>query len=321
MKLAHALGPGAEFDVVRALVARWGDLAHGIGDDAAVVQAPPGEALLVSTDASVEDTHFRRSWLSPEEIGYRATASAYSDLAAMAATPIACVVALVVPEAWRDALPGLADGIGAATRDAGAHIVGGDLSRGAQLAITVTVFGSTASPIGRAGACVGDRVYVTGRLGGPLRALRALERGDAPTAADRARFAQPRARVREARWLAAHGATAMLDVSDGLAADLCHVAAASGVRLALDADAVPRVHGATPADALASGEEYELALTLPAAIELSAIQAAFEAAHGVPLACVGRVEALASGEAPDITVTGLRGERVDLPQGHDHFSR
>src|SRR5207248_4769418 len=81
----HALGPGAEFDAVRALVARWGDVAAGVGDDAAVLDVPSGERLLVSTDVSVEGVHFRRAWLSAEEIGYRAAASALSHLAAMGA--------------------------------------------------------------------------------------------------------------------------------------------------------------------------------------------------------------------------------------------
>ena len=97
----HALGPGREFDAVRALMARWGDLARGIGDDAAVLDVPPGERLVVSVDSSVEDRHFRRAWLTPEEIGYRAATAALSDLAAMGARPLGMLVALALPTAWR----------------------------------------------------------------------------------------------------------------------------------------------------------------------------------------------------------------------------
>ncbi len=319
---AHApLGPGREFDAVRALLARWGDAARGVGDDAAVLDVPPGERLVVSTDASVEDVHFRRAWLAPEEVGWRAATSALSDLAAMAARPLAVLVALAVPASWRDALPALGDGIGAAVRAAGAVIVGGDLTGARELAITVTVLGAAARPVGRGGARPGDDLYVTGRLGGPLRALRALERGDVPAAADRARFARPDARIAAGRWLAEHGARALVDVSDGLAADLAHVAAASRVRCVVDPSRLPRVEGASAADALAGGEEYELACAAPADLDV----AACARETGVPLTRVGLVEAAGPGRAPAVQVRGAAGDGpsalVDLPPGHDHFTR
>ena len=311
------LGPGAEFDLVRRLVARWGPLAEGIGDDAAVVDLPAGERLVVSTDASVDRVHFRRDWLSAREIGYRATASALSDLAAMGARAVGVVVALTLPDAWRDALDDLADGIGDAVRRADGRVLGGDLSRGGELALAVTVLGAASRPVGRASARPGDALYVTGALGGPLRTLRALERGEAPSPADRARFAAPVARVAEGQWLAARGASAMIDVSDGLAADLRHVAAASGVRLCIDGDRVPCVAGASLEDALASGEEYELALTASPALDVLSFASTF----GVPLTRIGTVEA-SRGEAGSVEVRGVESAaRVDLPPGHDHFSR
>jgi thiamine monophosphate kinase len=95
-----SLASGKEFDLVRAMIARWGTAASGIGDDAAVLDLPPGERVVVSTDASVEGVHFRRDWLTATEIGYRATAAALSDLAAMAAAPRGLVVALGIPERW-----------------------------------------------------------------------------------------------------------------------------------------------------------------------------------------------------------------------------
>ena len=301
------LGPGREFDVVRRLLARWGPLAAGIGDDCAVLDPPSGERLVVSTDASVEDVHFRRDWLTAEEIAHRATVSALSDLAAMAAAPLGILLALAVPERWRGELDALADGVGAAARAAGAPILGGDLTGGDALALTVTVLGSTPRPLERRGAWPGDALYVTGELGGPAAALRAWLGGGNPAPAHRARFARPTPRLAEARWLAAHGATAAIDLSDGLAADARHLAAASAAALRLDVDAVPLLAGATLDDALAGGEEYELLVAAPASLDV----AAFAARFGVPLTRVGYV---APAGAPGVTA------RVDLPGGHDHFS-
>ena len=315
MRLLTPLGPGGEFDIVRELLARWGDRARGIGDDAATLEVPAGERLVVSTDSSVEGEHFRRDWLTSAEIGYRATSAALSDLAAMAASPIGIVVALTLPEAWRAELGGLADGIGEAAEACGAPIVGGDITRGGQLAITVTVLGSAGAPLARSGARVGDRIHVTGRIGGPGRALAALRAGGAPDAGDRQRFAHPVPRIREARWLAARGATAGIDVSDGVVADARHLAAASNVRIALDLERIPVVDGGDPMTAAASGEEYELLIALPP----SAAVHDFEQLFRVPLTEIGSVrETRGPGDAG--VETTLRGERVAPPRGYDHFS-
>lgn len=307
------LGPGREFDLVREMQRRWGTLARGLGDDAAVLDVPAGERLVVSTDASVEDVHFRRGWLTPDEIGHRATAAALSDLAAMAATPLGFVVAITLPDEWRDALPGLVDGIGAAAREAGTAIIGGDLTRGRDLALTITVLGHAARPLARAGARPGDALWVTGVLGGPLGALRAFERGEAPDAAHRARFARPRPRLAEARWLAAHGAHAAIDISDGLLAEAGHLAAAGGVHVTVELDALPCMPGIAPADAARSGEEYELLVAAPATLDV----AAFVRAHDIGLTRVGRV---AAGAPVAEARGGAGGPRVDLAAGHDHFS-
>ncbi|GJG87733.1 thiamine-monophosphate kinase [Gemmatimonadetes bacterium T265] len=308
------VGPGREFDAIRTLLARWGDRARGVGDDAAVLDVSPGARLVVSTDASVEGVHFRRAWFTPAEIGWRAAASALSDLAAMAARPLGVLLAASVPADWRDALPDIGDGIGEAAAAAGCPIVGGDLTAGRDLALTITVLGEAVRPVTRDGARPGDGLYVTGRLGGPRRALDALLRGETPLAADRERFARPSARIAEARWLAEHGARAMIDVSDGLLADAGHVAAASRCRLVLDPAAVPRVHGASVEDALAGGEEYELLCASAVALEVDA----FAHAYGLPLTRVGDVLGRETGGEP----VALRGAaRVDLPAGHDHFTR
>ena len=309
------LGPGAEFDAVRALLAAWGPRARGIGDDGAVLDVPPGDRLVVSTDATVEDVHFRRGWLTAEEIGWRAAMAALSDLAAMGAAPLGLLLAVSVPAAWRDDLGAIAHGVGEAAARVDIPIVGGDVTAGDRLALTMTVLGSAARPVTRGGAQPGDRVFVTGRLGGSGDALAAWERGAAPRPASRARFARPEARLAAGRWLAARGASAMIDLSDGLAGDAAHVAAASGVRLVLDADRVPCVDGCAAEAALRSGEEYELLVTAPA-LEAAALARACE---GLILTEIGHVEA---SDIPGPGVVIIRGGvRGAAPGAHDHFGR
>jgi thiamine-monophosphate kinase len=309
------LGPGREFDVIRDLIRRWGDSARGIGDDAAILDVPAESRLVASTDATVENVHFKREWLTAHEIGYRAATAALSDLAAMAATPIAMLVAMSIPERWRADLAGIAEGIGEASRAFHAPITGGNLTNGTELSITVTVLGFAHHPLGRDGARVGDAVYVTGALGGPGRSLAAWAAGRAPSADDRARFARPTARIREALWLAARGATAAIDISDGLASDAAHLAAASSADVCIEVDAIPTVPGATPFEAAGSGEEYELLVASSTPID----QHEFAREFGVPLTRVGVVVARA-GNVPAARFRA-HGAFVDLPAGHDHFSQ
>lgn len=306
-----ALGPGREFDLVRELIARWGDVAGGIGDDAALVEVPPGHRLVASADSAVDGVHFRRDWLTPREIGWRAATAALSDLAAMAADPIAMLVSLSIPDTWLVDIAELADGLGDAARATGARIAGGDLTRARELCVAITVLGSAADPLLRNGARPGDLLYVTGRLGGPLAALTAWQRGDTPSVDARDRFAHPMPRLREARWLAEHGVRAAIDVSDGLLSDAAHIAAASRVRLAITLDAVPTLAGLSPDQAARSGEEYELLVASPHALDVAEFARRFE----VPLTDVGRVEA---GGAE--VVATLRGVRVASGGGFDHFS-
>lgn len=305
------LGPGREFDLVRVMMSRWGDRARGIGDDATVLSVPTGEQLVVSTDASLEDVHFRRDWLAPAEIGWRATAAALSDLAAMAATPLGILIALTLSERWLDDLGELAEGIAESASAAGASIVGGDLTRGEQLAITITVLGSTAAPMRRDGAHPGDILWVTGQLGGPALAIAAWNEGRQPTPEARARFARPVPRIREAQWLARAGASAGIDISDGLGGDAAHLAAASGVRIAIDADALPRAPGADVSTAQRSGEEYELLVTTRSPLDAAAFQREFN----LSLTRIGTVE---QGD-PGVDLL-IGGERVASPTGYDHFS-
>ena len=303
----QAMGHGREFDTIRMLMARWGDLAADIGDDAAVLPVLSAGHRVVSTDACVEDVHFRRSWITPFEVGVRAASASLSDLAAMGADADYVLVAFVVPQAWEPLLGEVADGLAVPVRRAGARIVGGNLSRGQAFGITLTVIGHAQRPVPRRGAQVGDLVVVTGRLGGPGAALAAWTAGQAPSPWARERFAAPMPRLREGRLLADGGATAMLDISDGLAADARHLGAASGVHLAHDPDLLPVGDGTAAQAALVSGEEYELLATVPPA-RLEALQARWWAEAEVPLTVIGRVEAALRGDEPTLDTAG-----------HDHF--
>jgi thiamine-monophosphate kinase len=267
--------------------------------------------MVVSTDTSVEGVHFRRDWMTPSEIGYRATTAALSDLAAAAAEPVGVLVAMTISRDWRADLVPLADGIAEAVRSARTVIIGGDTTAGPVLVLTLTVLGAADRPLTRAGARPGDHVYVTGAFGGPAAALRTLTAGGRPAAPLLSRFLRPSARIAEARWLAARGAVAGIDVSDGLAGDLAHVAAASGVRLAIDLGRVPRVEGASLDDVASGGEEYELAVVAPPGLDT----ASFGATFGIPLTDVGSV---AAGE-PGVDLS-FSGARVDPPRSWDHFS-
>jgi thiamine-monophosphate kinase len=307
-----ALGPGGEFDIIRELVDEWGPVAAGIGDDAALLDVPLGHKLVVSTDATIEDVHFRRRWISPHETGARAATAALSDIAAMGAVPYGVLVSFIVPAVWREHLrtfaAGLRDSIGAS----GARIIGGNMARGGAFSCTLTVIGHAANPVLRSTAHAGDALFVTGRLGGPGAAVMAWVRSETPPDWARARFVHPVSRLAEGQWLAAEGATAMIDISDGLEADSLHLAAASGVHCDITPELVPRYPGVTAVEAVASGEEYELLVALPAA-RAAEVANAFEKRFGLALTQVGSVR------APDLATADLP-SRVELRVGHDHFS-
>lgn len=306
------MGTGAEFDAIRAMLQEWGPRASGIGDDAALLDFPAGTRLVASTDASFEGVHFRREWLSTGEIGARAVTAALSDLAAMAAEPLGMLLALGVPESWQQELGELARGVGTSAELARCAIVGGNVTRARELSLTITVLGAVERPLRRNGAKAGDLVFVTGRLGGPGAALGALQSGRVPVAEHMARFTSPRARLAESRWLNDAGATAAIDVSDGLGADLTHLARASDVTIELDVDRVPCVDGVTPEEALSSGEEYELVVTLPPNAAPDVDQ--FEELFALQLTQIGRAR---TSSAEPVRAVGTR---VDPARGHDHLS-
>jgi len=314
------LGAGREFDRIRAIADALRTRARGLGDDCAVVAASPHPVVL-STDASVEGVHFRREWLSLEEVGWRATAAALSDLAAEGATVEGVLAAIVAPAGSRgDDTSALMRGVGAAVAVVGGVVLGGDLSSGPVWSVVVTVVGHAERPVTRSGAGPGDRLWITGSLGGARAALDAWGRGAEPSAGARAAFAHPEPRIAAGRWLAGGGARAMIDLSDGLA-DARHIAAASRVRVELDVDRIP-VAGAAVDAALASGvtpqeyaalggEDYELLVALPAAFS-PADRERFERATGLALTEVGAVRA---GDGVRATLGG----RTLALDGFDHF--
>jgi thiamine-monophosphate kinase len=289
------LGPGREFDLIRSLVGELPDsssLVVGPGDDAAVL--PDG--WVVSTDASVEGIHFRRDWLSPEEIGARAVLVALSDLAAMAAAPVAIFLTLVMPVTdYADFGPAVLAGAVKAGHQHRAALGGGDTTRSdGRLVIGVTVFGRAPRPVLRSGACSGDEVWVTGMLGGAAAAVRDWSNGVEPPPRARATFAQPRPRITEALWLTDRVRLhALIDLSDGLASDAGHIAAASQCALRINTSSVP-VHpdAARQPDAfrlaVTGGDDYELCCTA-APGEIGRVRQEFEQRFGVKLTRVGSV--------------------------------
>ncbi len=310
--------PGGEFDRLRAIFAALGAAGRELGDDCALLSVG-GRTLAISIDLSLEGVHFRTDWLAFQEIGWRATAAALSDLAAEGAEPVGVLVSVGLPGKGRGPVKGQRDpateimkGVGAAVRSVRARVLGGDLVRSARYLVDVCVLGLAARPVRRSGARPGDGLWVTGRLGGAGLALAALRAGRRLAPALRRRFARPVPRIAAGRWLARRGARAMIDISDGLAGDAGHLAAASGVGVAIELERVPCWPGVTPLAAVRSGEEYELLVAMPRSFG-SAGARAFRRATGLPLTRIG---ACTAGRGPRMTDDG---RLITFPPGFDHF--
>jgi len=230
-----------------------------IGDDAAVVAGPSGE-LLLAADVVVEGVHFDLDIVDVADVGWKALAVNVSDIAAMGGRPLHALV--TVAGASSAMIDGLVRGLAAAADAYDCAVVGGDLSAGPCLVVSVAITGTPGArrAVRRAGARPGDLLFVTGPLGrsaAGLRALRAEAQGGAATPGVlAAAYRRPIAHVAEGLAASAGGATAMIDVSDGLGIDLERLAVASGVGIVLQS--VPIAEGATRDDALGGGEDYEL---------------------------------------------------------------
>jgi len=334
-----------EFELLARIRERLPDpgerIRLGSGDDAAVTA--PGGATATSVDSLVEGVHFRRDRASLRQIGHKALATALSDLAAMGAEPGEAYVALGIPQDLsEDECLELLDGMAALASATQTDLVGGDLTRATELFLAITVVGHAESPgafVSRAGAHPGDVLVVTGEIGGSAAGLQALSDPN-PTADfafsyayayEKAKSAvgglvrrqlEPVPRLGAGRALARCGATAMIDVSDGVGADAAHIAAASGVALRIEAEAVPLAPGAAeamravgrdPWDLLSGGEDYELLVALPPS-RLAEATAAVEEAEGVRLTPIGEVLA---GSGVEVR---LPGGRFLEPGGFDQLA-
>lgn len=280
---AHFPGSGDEFDAIDRLRARFERAAGArmdrgrppagetwIGDDAAVVRRPEGDSALLSTDLVVAGVHVDLGLSGLDDLGYKALMVTVSDLAAMGGRPDHGLVSIAAPP--ETDLDLVADGIALAGEQTGCVVVGGDLSASPVLVVSVAVTGSlrgsdNLGPMLRSGAKPGDQLLVTGPLGGSAAGLRILrERRDqqvtTPPSAEASALIlahrRPLARLDEGEVARLSGARAAIDLSDGLVADIRHLARASGI--GIDLAEVPVASGATREEALGGGEDYELLL-------------------------------------------------------------
>ncbi|HEX5990276.1 MAG TPA: thiamine-phosphate kinase [Solirubrobacterales bacterium] len=325
-----------EFELLAKLRARLPQdgprVELGSGDDAAVTV--PGGATATSVDAIIDGVHFRRGETSLVAVGRKALATALSDLAAMGAEAGEAYVVLGAPaDLGEDDFLTLLDGLLELAAETGTTLAGGDVTRAPALTLAVTVVGHAATPdrfVTRAGAQPDDVLLLTGEIGAAAAGRLLLDdpslSGAVPddTAARlRARQLDPTPRLRSGRALAAAGARAMIDLSDGLAGDAGHLARASGVALEIDAGTLPLAKGVAEVAAAAGldplrlavsgGEDYELLATLPAD-RLGDASAAIGEATETTLTPIGRV---AAGEGVAIRLPG--GEPLEA-EGYDHFA-
>jgi thiamine-monophosphate kinase len=318
-----------EFELIAALRARLAPpeppVMLGMGDDAAIT-APDG-VTATSVDAIVEGVHFCRDTTPPHAIGRRALATALSDLAAMgAAAGEAYIVLGVPPNLDEEGCLQLLDGAQELARSTGTTLAGGDVTRSAVLFVAMTVVGHAPDAerlVSRGGARSGDVVAVTGELGGAASGLRLLERelglqglADEVAEALRSRHLDPQPRLAEGRALAANGAGAMIDISDGLGADAGHIAAESGVRLEIDLAALPLQEGVRELAAACGEDPLELAATGGEDYELLAC---------LPKGSVDRAREAVDAAGGSLTVIGrcVPGEGVSLsaPSGRELRAR
>lgn len=323
--------PPGEFDLIARLAPLLDGEGEGVvighGDDAAVVLADK-RGIVVTVDALVDGVHFRRDLSTYADIGWKAVAVSASDLAAMGARPRTAVTALC----WPARLPAddavdLYGGMRAACNRWGLTMVGGDTVQAEQLVVAVTAIGDIdpAAAVRRSGARPGDQVVVVGALGAAAAAIAQLDAGGEPDSDLLAAHRRPLALVAAGQILRAYGATALIDISDGLGADLGRICAASGVSarvrwrdlpVAARAEAAARGAGADPvATVVGGGEDFALLATLPPD-RAGAAAAAAGQAEGVPAGVVGEIR-----EGAGVTLVHDDGDRDITVLGYDHYER
>lgn len=314
---------GSEFDLIARIRARAGtrdDVVLGIGDDAALLAMPPGMALVVTADTLNAGVHFFPD-VAPADLGWKALAVNLSDLAAMGARPAWCTLSLSLPQADPAWIEGFLDGFCDLAARHGIALVGGDTTRG-PLSVSITAMGQVEAghALRRDGARVGDEIWVTGTPGDAAAALQALLSGAAVDRALRARLDRPTPRVEAGRGLLGV-ASACVDISDGLLADLGHLCRRSGVGAQVQLEQLPvsrALAGFRPqlrwAWQAGGGDDYELCFTAPAS-QREAIVAA-GAACATAVTRVGRIEA-----EPGLRLVDGAGAPLDLRlRGWDHFT-
>jgi thiamine-monophosphate kinase len=281
--------------------------------------------VVITTDTLVEGVHFRRDWSDAQQIGRKAAAQSLADVVAMGARPTAIVVGLAAPPdlslEWAD---GLLDGLQIECASMSAGLAGGDVVRSPTLAVSVTATGDLQGrdPVTRGGARPGDVVVVAGRLGFAAAGLDLLRAGRREPAALVDAHRAPTVPYEAGLRLAAVGATSMIDVSDGLVADLGHVAVESKVRIELASDDLPLPPelvevalslGADPRSWVAAGgEDHAFAATMPDSAALRAVAMLADLDRAVPFTQVGRVVA---GEPGVVFID----EAPPSVRGHEHF--
>ena len=296
----------------------------GIGDDAAVLRIPPGHEALVTTDFSLEGIHFRRDWHSPESVGHRCLARGLSDIAAMGGEPIAAFLSLALPkdlpQKWVDRF---VRGLLTLANRFGVKLAGGDTAESPRgILADISVVGSVrrGKAILRSGARSGDRIYVSGELGGAAAAVKRMiekpKRKLNPRDYVRHFFPEPRlhlGRVLRERNLA----SAMIDVSDGLSTDLGHLCDESRVGAEIQAELLPMATAGKPAHAvdlalaLHGGEDYELLFTAPARVRVPRRIA------GIPITPIGCIT-----RERQVVLMKSKGVGYELlPRGWEHFER
>lgn len=325
-----ALGELALLQTIRARAASIpsSGVRLGIGDDCALLRVKAGEELAVTTDLSIEGRHFRLDWHPPESVGHRTLARGLSDLAAMGARPVAAFLSLGLPreltvsssgkQAWVERF---LDGLMALAAEYKVPLAGGDLAESPIAIADIVLTGAVpqGKALLRSGAKPGDRIYVTGSLGGAAAELAAL--GQSPQNFAKAIRASkttphlyPQPRIAQGLWLRKHGlASAAMDLSDGLSTDLTHLCEESSVAAEVNAAELPLGTEASLPMALHGGEDYELLFTAPVSAKIPSRIA------GVAITVIGRILP-ARKKQPRVTLLTQTGPQPLKPHGWEHFS-